>query len=74
MEPRQHAGEVLGVLGPCPHVSETTSSLLILTNQSYTKPKGQIPDYNNPIVMRRDRSTVEDFCNRIHNTLAKQMK
>lgn len=40
----------------------------------YTKPKGQIPDYNHPIVMRRERSTVEDFCNRIHNTLAKQMK
>merc|ERR1712130_27699 len=40
----------------------------------YTKPKGQIPDYNHPVIMQRDRSTVEDFCNRIHNTLAKQMK
>jgi len=40
----------------------------------YTKPKGLIPDYNRPIVMHRERSTVEDFCNRIHKTLAKQMK
>jgi len=39
----------------------------------YTKPKGQIPDYNAPVVMRRD-TTVEDFCNKIHRTILKQLK
>lgn len=40
----------------------------------YTKPKGQIPDYNAPVVMRREKRTVEDFCNRLHKTLIKQFK
>jgi len=40
----------------------------------YTKPKGQIPDYNAPVVMKAQRCTVEDFCNRIHKTLIKQFK
>jgi len=39
----------------------------------YTKPKGQIPDYNQPVVMRRD-PTVEDFCNKIHRTIMRQFK
>eukprot|EP01117_Protostelium_nocturnum_P010297 TRINITY_DN3700_c0_g1_i5.p1 TRINITY_DN3700_c0_g1~~TRINITY_DN3700_c0_g1_i5.p1 ORF type:complete len:368 (-),score=163.58 TRINITY_DN3700_c0_g1_i5:55-1158(-) len=40
----------------------------------YTKPKGQIPDYNAPVVMRRGNSTIEDFCNKIHRTIMKQFK
>eukprot|EP01095_Lingulamoeba_sp_RSL-Kostka_P007640 TRINITY_DN2452_c0_g1_i1.p1 TRINITY_DN2452_c0_g1~~TRINITY_DN2452_c0_g1_i1.p1 ORF type:complete len:367 (-),score=127.38 TRINITY_DN2452_c0_g1_i1:36-1136(-) len=40
----------------------------------YTKPKGQVPDYNAPVVMRRSRPSVEDFCNRIHSAVAKQLK
>lgn len=40
----------------------------------YTKPRGQIPDYSAPIVMREGHCTVEDFCNRIHKTLIKQFK
>jgi len=40
----------------------------------YTKPKGQIPDYNAPIVLPRSKCTVEDFCNRIHRQLIKQFK
>jgi len=40
----------------------------------YTKPKGQIPDYKSPIVMRGTNATVEDFCNRIHKSLMKQFK
>lgn len=40
----------------------------------YTKPKGQIPDYNAPVVLPRKRSTVEDFCNRIHRSMAKNFK
>lgn len=35
----------------------------------YTKPKGQIPDYAAPIVVPRDKRSVEEFCNRIHKSL-----
>jgi ribosome-interacting GTPase 1 len=40
----------------------------------YTKPKGQIPDYNSPIVMRNANPTIEDFCNRIHTSIARHLK
>ena len=40
----------------------------------YTKPKGQTPDYNAPIVLRYDRRTVEHLCNKIHKTLVKEFK
>lgn len=40
----------------------------------YTKPKGKLPDFNDPVVLHRGRSTVEDFCNCIHKTLVKQFK
>lgn len=40
----------------------------------YTKPRGQAPDYNAPVVLKRGRCTVEDFCNAIHKEIAKQMK
>lgn len=40
----------------------------------YTKPHGQIPDYNSPVVMSKHKCSVEDFCNRIHNTMVRQMK
>jgi len=39
----------------------------------YTKPKGQIPDYSQPVVMRRN-SSVEVFCNKLHKTIMKQFK
>mmetsp|Transcript_33195 Transcript_33195/g.93042 ORF Transcript_33195/g.93042 Transcript_33195/m.93042 type:complete len:368 (+) Transcript_33195:354-1457(+) len=39
----------------------------------YTKPKGQIPDYNAPVILRRD-ATIEDFCNRIHKSLLKNFR
>ena len=32
----------------------------------YTKPKGQLPDYESPVVLQTDRCTVEDFCNKLH--------
>lgn len=35
----------------------------------YTKPKGKLPDFNEPVVLRNDRCTVEDFCNSIHKLL-----
>jgi len=40
----------------------------------YTKPKGQLPDYSAPIVLRRDACTVEDLCNSIHKTLLRQFR
>eukprot|EP00232_Nephroselmis_pyriformis_P026610 CAMPEP_0182855156 /NCGR_PEP_ID=MMETSP0034_2-20130328/1679_1 /TAXON_ID=156128 /ORGANISM="Nephroselmis pyriformis, Strain CCMP717" /LENGTH=364 /DNA_ID=CAMNT_0024986087 /DNA_START=55 /DNA_END=1149 /DNA_ORIENTATION=+ len=40
----------------------------------FTKPKGLNPDYNDPVVMKRAKRTVEDFCDKIHKTMAKQMK
>jgi hypothetical protein len=40
----------------------------------YTKPRGQLPDYTAPVVLRRSRCSVEDFCNAIHKEIFKQMK
>jgi small GTP-binding protein len=40
----------------------------------YTKPKGQIPDYNAPVVLPRTSCKIEDFCNRIHRTMLQQFK
>jgi uncharacterized protein len=31
----------------------------------YTKPRGVQPDFDDPVVLRRGRCTVEDFCNTI---------
>lgn len=40
----------------------------------YTKPRGQIPDYDAPVVLPRENRTVETFCDRIHKTLLEQFK
>ncbi|KAH3745052.1 Uroporphyrinogen decarboxylase [Pelomyxa schiedti] len=40
----------------------------------YTKPHGQIPDYNCPIVMCGGRASVENLCNRIHKRILDQFK
>ena len=40
----------------------------------YTKPKGQIPDYDAPVIINRQRSTVHDFCGKIHKALQKEFK
>mmetsp|Transcript_6929 Transcript_6929/g.12411 ORF Transcript_6929/g.12411 Transcript_6929/m.12411 type:complete len:371 (-) Transcript_6929:973-2085(-) len=43
----------------------------------YTKPKGQIPDFNEPVVLRATSErayTVEAFCNRLHKSLMKDFK
>ncbi|KIM90676.1 hypothetical protein PILCRDRAFT_953 [Piloderma croceum F 1598] len=39
----------------------------------YTKPRGLAPDYSQPVVLRRGKCSVEDFCNAIHKEIAKQM-
>ncbi|CAL8102660.1 unnamed protein product [Orchesella dallaii] len=40
----------------------------------YTKPKGQLPDYNSPIVLNTDHRSVEDFCNKLHRSIIKEFK
>ncbi|KAK5937128.1 GTP-binding protein rbg1 [Knufia obscura] len=40
----------------------------------YTKPKGRQPDYDAPVVLKRGRDTVEDFCNSIHKSILEQFK
>ncbi|KAG5343035.1 hypothetical protein C0989_000025 [Termitomyces sp. Mn162] len=40
----------------------------------YTKPRGLPPDYSQPVVLRRGKCSVEDFCSSIHKEIAKQMK
>jgi ribosome-interacting GTPase 1 len=40
----------------------------------YTKPKGTIPDYEEPVIIKRSQATVEKFCNRIHRTLLASFK
>lgn len=40
----------------------------------YTKPKGLMPDYSSPVVLRRSRCTVKDFCDNIHKDISKQLK
>lgn len=40
----------------------------------YTKPRGQLPDYSSPVVLRRSKCTVEDFCNSIHKSIMNQFK
>ncbi|KAK9817662.1 hypothetical protein WJX72_000315 [[Myrmecia] bisecta] len=40
----------------------------------YTKPKGKLPDYNDPVILPGGRSTIEDFCNRLHKGIIKQFK
>jgi len=42
----------------------------------YTKPKGQLPDYEEPVVMNAGDglTTVEKFCNHLHKSLIKEFK
>jgi len=40
----------------------------------YTKPRGQAPDYSAPVVLKRGKCSVEDFCDAIHKEIAKQLK
>lgn len=40
----------------------------------YTRPKGKMPDYTAPVVLRSNAATVEDFCNSIHKSIVEQFK
>jgi len=36
----------------------------------YTKPKGRMPDYEEPVILHASRNpTIEEFCNRLHKSL-----
>mmetsp|Transcript_14583 Transcript_14583/g.21528 ORF Transcript_14583/g.21528 Transcript_14583/m.21528 type:complete len:266 (-) Transcript_14583:388-1185(-) len=36
----------------------------------YTKPRGQMPDYDEPVIMHSERNpTIEEFCNRLHKDI-----
>ncbi|PSN30872.1 GTP-binding protein 128up [Blattella germanica] len=49
---------------------DTVKSIL----SEYTKPKGQLPDYESPVVLHSERLSVEDFCNKLHRSIAKEFK
>ena len=40
----------------------------------FTKPKGQLPDYDAPVILSNSRCSVTDFCNKIHRGLLKDFK
>jgi ribosome-interacting GTPase 1 len=35
----------------------------------YTKPKGQIPDYEEPVILHAENPTIEEFCGRLHKVM-----
>ena len=45
-----------------------------LSSCSYTKPKGQLPDYSAPVVLQLGRSSIEDLCNNLHKSIMKEFK
>eukprot|EP00939_MAST-03C_sp_MAST-3C-sp1_P004247 g4247.t1 len=40
----------------------------------YTKPKGMIPDYADPVILHKKKPSVEEFCNRLHKSIMTQFK
>lgn len=41
----------------------------------YTKPRGQVPDYNAPVILKKTpQPSVEGFCARIHRQMMKKFK
>lgn len=40
----------------------------------FTKPKGEIPDYTEPVILSAKRRTVQDFCLKIHKQLLADFK
>lgn len=50
------------------------SNLLCVLTYRYTKPKGELPDYQSPVVLHANHPTVEEFCDRIHKSIMEQFK
>lgn len=40
----------------------------------YTKPKGQLPDYESPVILSQEKRSIEDFCNKLHRSIIKEFK
>lgn len=40
----------------------------------YTKPKGNIPDYNAPVILNSTYNTITDFCRKIHKGMLESFK
>lgn len=40
----------------------------------YTKPKGKLPDYEDPVVITGSNRTVAGFCTQLHKTLLNDFK
>lgn len=40
----------------------------------YTKPKGQLPDFTAPVVLKESDTTMEAFCNNLHKSILKDLK
>jgi len=40
----------------------------------YTKPKGSIPDFTEPVILRRTRRTVGNFCDHIHRNILNELR
>jgi len=40
----------------------------------YTQPRGQLPDYNAPVILSTRIRSVEGFCDHIHKQIMKEFK
>lgn len=40
----------------------------------YTKPRGQLPDFTDPVILPAGKTTMVEFCNRIHRTIINEFK
>lgn len=57
----------------CDELVETMWKELRLV-RVYTRPRGQVPNYDEPIVLREGRCTIEHFANAIHKDIMRQFK
>ena len=56
------------------HYRLSTYSIYVFFFFRYTKPKGQLPDYESPVVLKNGQSSIEDFCNSLHKSIMKEFK
>lgn len=40
----------------------------------YTKPRGEMPDYSKPVVIKRTNPSLANFCGKIHKQILENMK
>jgi len=40
----------------------------------YTKPKGQLTDFSDPVILSRERCSIANFCGRIHKGILPKFK